>query len=385
MIVGDVGGVKPWRHARPFRQESLLMPSRSRCAAACLSLALTGLFAAPARAATKVACVGDSITRGAGTTVGGYAALLGKMLGAAYQVGKFGNSGSTMMKSPTDSYWNAPEFTAAKAFAPDIVVIMLGTNDAKGAWVPADGPHHFESDYRAMLAELAALPSKPKMYLVWPPPMLRPSLKANETILKTQVIPIISKIAADSGSGLAKVHDAFLPDPTKYFGTGDGTDIADGLHPNDVGAQRIADTIFCALRPGTTPPGGARCSGAPPPPPRDAGAEVGAAQDATADLATGGDVAGDTIQASDALARLDMGPAEPDADPPAPRDSGAGGQGGGGAGGQGGASPVPEPEPIPTAHKASGCAVAPAAAGPSLLAMAAGVAIVLVRRRRAPK
>ena len=83
-----------------------------------LVLALAGL-SAPAQAAIKVACVGDSITRGAGTTIGGYSTLLAKLLGSGYQVGKFGNSGSTMMKTPTDSYWVAPEFEIAKAFAPD--------------------------------------------------------------------------------------------------------------------------------------------------------------------------------------------------------------------------------------------------------------------------
>src|SRR5947208_3421331 len=95
----------------------------SRSAAA-PSAPLSGLTGT-AQGATKVACVGDSITRGAGTTIGGYSTLLAKLLGSGYQVGKFGNSGSTMMKSPTDSYWVSPEFAAAKAFAPDIFVIML--------------------------------------------------------------------------------------------------------------------------------------------------------------------------------------------------------------------------------------------------------------------
>jgi MYXO-CTERM domain-containing protein len=344
---------------------------------ALIVVALAGL-ALPAQAATKVACIGDSITRGAGTTIGGYSTLLAKMLGSGYQVGKFGNSGSTMMKSPTDSYWVSPEYAAAKAFLPDVVVIMLGTNDAKGSWTSADGAHHFEPDYRAMVAELAALPSKPRFVLVWPPPMIRDTLKAGEDVLVKQVNPIISRIAADTGSALARVHDAFFPDPIRYFGDGAGN-IADGLHPNDAGAMRIAETVFCALV-----PAGPKC--AAPPVLRDAGAD--AVRDAKAD------VGGDTVAVDAEIARAD---AHADADGedahappdlgserdagPGPKDSAAAT---GGQGGQGTPEPQPEPEPeTRPAAGASGCHCQASPAPPSLFAVTlAAVALIIGRRRR---
>jgi acyl-CoA thioesterase-1 len=347
------------------------------CSRVVVVLGLVGL-SATAKAATKVACVGDSITRGAGTTIGGYSTLLAKMLGSGWQVGKFGNSGSTMMKSPTDSYWVAPEFAAAKAFAPEVVVIMLGTNDAKGSWTSADGPHHFEPDYRAMVAEFAALPSKPRFVLVWPPPMIRPTLKTQDMILQTQVDPIISRIATDTGSRLAKVRDAFLPDPTRYFGAGDGVDIADGLHPNDSGAQRIADTVFCALVPSD-----AKCGGAPP---RDAGVDV-IARDARSDL--GGDA---TEEDAHADAHADAhGITEADAEVTAdartepdvaagPKDTAVP------TGGQGGhaAEPEPEPEPVtPAMTAAPGCHCELSTGRPSLFALALAVLALVSGRRRA--
>lgn len=53
-------------------------------------------------------------------------------------VSNFGNSGKTMLKkglcfaSGGDcSYWNQPTWPAVLASEPDIVTIMLGTNDAK--------------------------------------------------------------------------------------------------------------------------------------------------------------------------------------------------------------------------------------------------------------
>jgi acyl-CoA thioesterase-1 len=342
-----------------------------------LALALAGLSSS-AHAAIKVACVGDSITRGVGTTIGGYSTLLAKLLGSGYQVGRFGNSGSTMMKTPTDSYWVAPELAMAKAFAPDVVVIMLGTNDAKGSWTSADGPHHFEPDYRAMVAELAALPSKPRFVLVWPPPMIRPTLTAGEQILKTQVNPTITRIAADTGSALAKVHDAFFPEPTIYFGDGAGN-IGDGLHPNDAGAMRIAETVFCALV-----PGGPKCAAAPPPP-RDAGA------DASRRDATAVDVGADAEAERDAeIARADAGGEEAHTrvDLGSERDEGSGPKDAaaamGGQGGQGAPKPEPEPEPEPEpAHTTTaGCHCQATPAPPSLVAPALALVALIMKRRR---
>ena len=56
----------------------------------------------------RVACVGDSITFGAGVknrAENCYPAQLQKLLGSDYQVRNFGNSGSTMLKKDLWSEW----------------------------------------------------------------------------------------------------------------------------------------------------------------------------------------------------------------------------------------------------------------------------------------
>jgi acyl-CoA thioesterase-1 len=197
-----------------------------------------------AHGAIKVACVGDSITQGVGTTGGNsYPTALGRLLGAGYQVGNFGDSGSTMMKAPAStSYWITPAFGNSKTFAPDVVVIMLGTNDSKtNVW--KGGNNTYRADYRAMIAELAALPSRPRLHLALPPPALTTNFTISGPVIQNDIIPLIRAIAAEAGLPVIDVNAAFNPDPRKYFGAGNGTDIGDGIHPNNAGAMAIARAV----------------------------------------------------------------------------------------------------------------------------------------------
>lgn len=79
----------------------------------------------PSAGKIRVACVGDSITGGTD-----YPADLWMLLGANYTVGIFGVGGSTVALDSGKPYMNESAFQDAKKFQPDIVIIMLGTNDA---------------------------------------------------------------------------------------------------------------------------------------------------------------------------------------------------------------------------------------------------------------
>jgi lysophospholipase L1-like esterase len=94
-----------------------------------------------AATALKVACIGDSITAGAHASSGAmaYPGQLQSMVDSSkYSITNLGACGSTMQKAPNaDSpYWSRPQYQALIAGKWDIVVIMLGTNDAKD---PIDG------------------------------------------------------------------------------------------------------------------------------------------------------------------------------------------------------------------------------------------------------
>jgi acyl-CoA thioesterase-1 len=100
---------------------------RSQLWFACLALCSALSLAAPQ---IKIGAIGDSITFGICGGDGGYPTILQGLLGGAYSVKNFGNSGKTQLKygQPGDSaYWNQTTWPAAQAFNADIYTILLGT------------------------------------------------------------------------------------------------------------------------------------------------------------------------------------------------------------------------------------------------------------------
>ena len=80
----------------------------------------------------RVACVGDSITQGAGAGAGmSYPSQLQTLLGEQYKVGNFGVSGRTLMQKGDHPYRKEGKYQQALEMLPQMVVIMLGTNDSK--------------------------------------------------------------------------------------------------------------------------------------------------------------------------------------------------------------------------------------------------------------
>ena len=111
----------------------------------------------------KVACVGDSLTDGFCSTNGNksdtaYPAYLQGLLGSKYSVRNFGKTSMTLMKNTNKSYWNTTEFSDSLVFEPDIVIIMLGSNDSK-TWDEAA----YREDAIALVNEYKALKTNPRI------------------------------------------------------------------------------------------------------------------------------------------------------------------------------------------------------------------------------
>jgi lysophospholipase L1-like esterase/pimeloyl-ACP methyl ester carboxylesterase len=187
----------------------------------------------------RLACIGDSITFGAGTSnleFEAYPAQLQRMLGPGWIVGNFGVSGSTLLKQGDRPYQQQPAFERALNSSPDVVVIMLGTNDSKPQnWKYVD---RFEADYRDLVAKFKALPGKPRIYVCRPVPVVGEGYYGINHKGVLELIPIIDRIAASEGLGLIDQHasltghEAFLPDT---------------IHPNDAGAELMARAVHKAL------------------------------------------------------------------------------------------------------------------------------------------
>ena len=258
----------------------------------------TLLMASVARAATIVACVGDSITAGA------WPSDLGTLLGSGYMSNGYGVPGTTLLKNGSYPYWNTQQFTTSHSVGPNIVVIMLGTNDSMPMnWNAHSG--EFAGDYEAMIDSYSALASKPRIFITLPPPASdNNQFSISGTTIETDILPLIRQTAAKKGVGLIDVFDAFgghNPDSTLYIG--------DGVHPSATGSQKIAATVFAAI---TAPP--------------DAGS-------GSTDAAATGD---------DAAVSSDAAGGTGDSAPGSGGSSGASGSGGAsGAPGSGGASGAP--------------------------------------------
>lgn len=175
----------------------------------------------------RVACVGDSITEWSN-----YPQTLQELLGDGYLVSNFGVAGSAVTKQSDLPYTDQSAFEDAKDFQPNVVIIMLGTNDAKEhnyRYI-----YNFLKDYRDIVSTYDALPDDQRIYLVTPPPIYENNLGLDNSKLEAGIIPHIEQVADDMNLPTVDVNSA-LTDHSEYFN--------DGVHPNDEGGQVIAYTI----------------------------------------------------------------------------------------------------------------------------------------------
>jgi lysophospholipase L1-like esterase len=179
----------------------------------------------------RVACVGDSITEGTE-----YPADLWMLLGADYTVSNFGVGGSTVSLKSPKPYMNETAFQKAKEFLPNIVVIMLGTNDANPA--AYQNIESFVDDYKKLVSEFQALASKPKVWLVEPPPIFNNGTGLSTVFFMHGVLPRIEQVANETNLPAIDAYAALAEHP-EYF--------QDGVHPNSEGAKLIAIEIYKAI------------------------------------------------------------------------------------------------------------------------------------------
>lgn len=182
----------------------------------------------------RVACIGDSITEGAGLkkqSVTSYPAVLDSILGTKYNVLNCGRSATTLQRNGDFSYWNSKEFTNTFVFRPSVIVVKLGSNDTKPQnWNAVN----FEQDYQLLLDTLKTIPSNPKIFLCLPVPVYKTEWGINDSTLTNGVIPIIKKIAEKNKLTLIDLNSG-LSNSKEYF--------PDNIHPNEGGAQKMASIV----------------------------------------------------------------------------------------------------------------------------------------------
>lgn len=200
----------------------------------------------------RVACVGDSITFGYTSSNAGihsYPSQLQNLLGSGYEVRNYGKSSYTLMKSGDRSYWNLPEYANSKAYNPDIVILMLGSNDSKNTqnapnWTTKNGvspQEAFLSDMKEMIESYQNLESHPVVYVGLSPRLTVESvMDLNNTVIEEEIVPLQRQAAEETGSIVLDVN-AFSHEQME-----DG-DFKDCVHPTDIGYQKLANFMYCGL------------------------------------------------------------------------------------------------------------------------------------------
>jgi acyl-CoA thioesterase I len=191
-----------------------------------LVLMLAVGFSATAQSKIKVACVGNSITQGPGRdNPDSYPLQMQEILGEKYEVKNFGVSGRTLLKKGDFPYWKEPQFEETKAFAPDILVIKLGTNDSKPQnWKYSD---EFTDNYIEMIEIFKkAMPKKGKVYICLPVPVFQGNFDINGEVILNEMRPMLMEIAKKTKSEIIDLYTPLLDKSSL---------LPDGIHPNKEG------------------------------------------------------------------------------------------------------------------------------------------------------
>ena len=189
----------------------------------------------------RIACVGDSITWGF-TIVNrrkySYPALLQQRLGAEYEVRTYGYNDASARFDADTPYIKKSVYQESLAWNPDVVLLMLGSNDTKKRnW----DPEIFRRDYKRIVESYLKLPSQPRVILIAPiqifQPMHIPLLGLYTETMENGVRPAIREIAAEMGLELVDLVNLFTD--SKYM--------MDGVHPQREGARMLEEAIYSGI------------------------------------------------------------------------------------------------------------------------------------------
>lgn len=209
-------------------------------------LVIIGRSTASSEDRLLIACVGDSLTAGMVNDSSGrhqrdsYPAYLKhNPLFAGYKVVNYGEGGMCATKSTgAFSYWKTSKYERAMNSSAAIVVLMLGTNDAKEFnWNETE----FKKDYTAMIQGFQNMESKPTVYICQPPPMYNkyPIYKIVPANVNIELQRVIPEIAESCNVTLINNYLPLGGDLRNFT----AAYISDGIHLTALGNTVMADNI----------------------------------------------------------------------------------------------------------------------------------------------
>ena len=201
------------------------------------------------RESFRIACIGDSLTRGHAWPNESYPSYLSSIVNEHFEVGNFGENGISITgyggrwDDPAMKYQNQQLYEDSIAYDPDILVVMLGSNDAN-QWGKASSL--FEEEYRKLLSSYKqALPYARTLLLVSPPTAKGNAFDIPDETLRDYVNPLQRKIASDYGFDTLDLREEFedIADyEAKFLRPGDG------VHLTIEGAKFVARRVWESIQ-----------------------------------------------------------------------------------------------------------------------------------------
>jgi lysophospholipase L1-like esterase len=170
-------------------------------------------------------------------------------------VHNFGVDAMTAMRNTGKwSYWKTKQFVQVERVLPTIIIIQLGTNDAKLAFW---NETIFRRDYEALVVHFQNFPTKPRIYLCTSPPLYKtPKVFYGfiTNIINGRLPTVIADIGlkmglplidnfSNLGGNAQSQPESFTIDPKKPMGTWPN----DGCHLSDHGYAVMAESVARAL------------------------------------------------------------------------------------------------------------------------------------------
>lgn len=203
----------------------------------------------PAQTQQIIACVGDSNTQR------GYPKILQQKLGAEWKAINCGISAATILDGTLRPFHKMEQYNTALGSKANVIIIMLGTNDANPRWWDAerktafDGPPaaEFKAGYLKLIKDLQVMDSKPQLLLAIPLPVFptraKPANQENtegrRANLVNKVIPLIREVAAETKLPLVDIH-GYLSDSVSLS--------TDGVHFNNAGDVKMCEALAAAVK-----------------------------------------------------------------------------------------------------------------------------------------
>ena len=171
----------------------------------------------------KVVCVGNELTYGVGAVnseKNNYPTQLANLLGANYEVSRV-------------TQFDAAKFNNSR-LSPDMVVIEFGKNEIN--LDDTSLKSSFEKNCLTLIQSIKQAPTHPRIILLLPTPIFTQNSSAKyNSVLKTQLIPAIQKIAFTTGVELLDIYSLLIDRPDLS---------TDQIYPNSLGATLISKRVY---------------------------------------------------------------------------------------------------------------------------------------------